>query len=152
MSSSRQSTKPRAAAAGLDARRFPRLAHRATVLALLIATSGCSATRALSNQYGNTLHYQAVDGPLELWFWIDADGTYQGWARGVPGHTATDAFAGTWHIDGTRNCRQQQRPAPPPGGGLYCEPLRRFPAQRTVLSSDGRFRVTLERGRQHPPG
>jgi len=131
--------------------RLPRLTNAGCALATLVMSGGCGTTSALSNQYGNTLHYQAVDGPLELWFWTHADRSYQGWARGVPGEMRTAAFAGSWRIVEGKNCRQQLQPPPSPGGGLYCEPLRHFTLGHTVLSTDGRFRVTLERGLEHPP-
>jgi len=122
----------------------------AALFATCLFASGCDRTRLLDNQYGNTLHYKAIDTPLEMWFWTDPDGTYRGWASGIPGRTGFDQFSGTWRVRDGQSCRQQRAPPPPPDGGYYCEPLRHYVLGQEVPSSDGRFRVRLERGRRPP--
>jgi hypothetical protein len=121
----------------------------AITLGALAITPGCAGPQPLKNQFGNTLHYQAIDGPLELWFWTRPDGSYRGCATGVPGHSGADELSGSWRVVGGRNCRQQLTPPPPSNGGLYCEPLRQYSLEQTAQSYDGRFRVTLERGQNH---
>jgi hypothetical protein len=122
------------------------------LLGCAVGIAGCASASPLAEEFGNTLHYEAVDGSLELWFRAQADGSYTGLSRAKPkgAPVVETPLSGRWTVAGGQSCRHQTSPAPPREGLAYCEPLTRYPLGRTVLNHDGKFRVTLERGDTMP--